>query len=319
MPVGVLLLSPQGNIVLSNQFAQDLLVQTEPELEGKNIFSLPWQFLDEEGNPLTEKMQPIHQAISQGKPVHNLILGLAQDQSSQLKAWLLLNIDPQFNNLGKLDRIVCTFNNITERKELDQKLAKSQQFLNTIIENIPLAIYVKNVENDFKFELWNKSSEMIFGVKREEILGKNIYHLLPQQQADYFRSHVLEILNHKKAIDIPEFMIHNLAGNDLLLRTQKIPIINNQKITHMLCISENITDSKNTQIALQESLEREQALAKAIQRIRQTLDIKMIFSTTALELRRVLNCERVVVYQFPPGLEWRIHRRIRESGVDIFI
>ncbi|HBW58627.1 MAG TPA: histidine kinase, partial [Oscillatoriales bacterium UBA8482] len=132
-------------------------------------------------------------------------------------------------------------------------------------------------------------------------LGKNIYSLLPQKQADYFRSHILEILNHQKPIEIPEFMIHNLAGDHLILRTQKIPIINNnQKITHMLCISEDITDSKNTQIALQESLEREQALGKAIQRIRQTLDIKTIFSTTALELRRVLNCERVVVYQFRP-------------------
>ncbi|WP_234996712.1 MHYT domain-containing protein [Planktothrix sp. PCC 11201] len=300
MPVGVLLLSPQGTIILSNQVSQDLLVQTEPELEGKNIFSLSWKFLDEEGNPLTQKMQPIHQAISQGKPIHNLILGLTQSQSSQLRAWLLLNIDPQFNSAGKLERIVCTFNNITERKKLDQKLAESQQFLNTIIENIPLAIYVKNIENDFRFELWNKSSETIFGVKRDEILGKNIYSLLPQKQADYFRSHILEILNHKKAVEIPEFMIHNLADQDLILKTQKIPIINHQKITHMLCISEDITDSKNTQIALEESLKREQALAKAIQRIRQTLDIKTIFSTTALELRRVLNCERVVVYQFRP-------------------
>jgi PAS domain S-box-containing protein len=301
MAVGVLLLSPQGTIILSNQVAQELLLQTEPELQGKNIFSLSWQFLDEEGNPLTQKMQPIHQAIAQGKPIHNLILGLAPDDSSELRAWLLLNIDPQFNNLGKLERIVCTFSNITERKKLDQKLAESQQFLNTIIENLPLAIYVKNIDNDFKFELCNKSSETIFGVQRDEILGKNIYSLLPWNQADYFRSHILEILTHKKAVEIPEFMIHNLAGHDLLLRTQKIPIINNnQKITHMLCISEDITDSKNTQIALQESLEREQALGKAIQRIRQTLEIKTIFSTTALELRRVLNCERVVVYQFRP-------------------
>lgn len=300
MPVGVLLLSPKGTIILSNQVSQDLLLQIEPELEGKNIFSLPWQLLDEEGNPLNEKMQPIYQAISQGKPIHNLILGLAQSQSSQLRAWLLLNIDPQFNSTGKLERIVCTFNNITERKKLDQKLAESQEFLNTVIENIPLAIYVKDVENDFKFELWNKSSETIFGVNRDEILGKNIYSLLPQKQADYFRSDILEILNYKKAVDISEFMIHNLAGDHLLLRTQKIPIMSNKKITHILCISEDITDSKNTQIALQESLEREQALAKAIQRIRQTLDIKTIFSTTASELRRVLNCERVVVYQFRP-------------------
>ncbi|MBD2482318.1 MHYT domain-containing protein [Planktothrix sp. FACHB-1365] len=300
MPVGVLLLTPQGEIILSNQFAQNLLFPIEPQLEGKNLFSLPVKLLNEEGKPLGEKMEFIHQAIAQGQPIRNLILGLDQQPSSATLHWLLLNIDPEFNEDQKLERIVCTFNNITERKNLDQELAKSRQFLNTIIENIPLALYVKNVESDFQFVLWNKASEKIFGVSREQILGKNIYDLLPEKQAQHFRSHILEALTHQKPIEIPEILIQTPAQGDILLRTLKIPIINHQKTTHMLCISEDITNRKNTEIALQESLEREQALAKAIQRMRQTLDIKTIFSTTASELRRVINCDRVVVYRFRP-------------------
>ncbi|WP_254174955.1 MHYT domain-containing protein [Planktothrix pseudagardhii] len=300
MPVGVLLLTPQGEIILSNQFAQNLLFSIEPQLEGKNLFSLPVKLLNEEGKPLGEKMDFIHQAIAQGQPIRNLILGLDQQPYSTTIHWLLLNIDPQFNEDQKLERIVCTFNNITERKNLDQELAKSRQFLNTIIENIPLALYVKNVESDFQFVLWNKASEKIFGVSRDQILGKNIYDLLPEKQAQHFRSHILEALTHQKPIEIPEILIQTPAQGDILLRTLKIPIINHQKTTHMLCISEDITNRKNTEIALQESLEREQALAKAIQRMRQTLDIKTIFSTTASELRRVINCDRVVVYRFRP-------------------
>lgn len=300
MPVGVLLLSPEGKIILSNKVAQDLLLQTEPELKGKNISLLPWKFFDEESKALTEKMKPIQQAIEQGKPIHNLILGIAQETSPQPGAWLLLNIDPQLNPAGELERIVCTFNDITERRKIDQKLAESQQFLNTIIDNIPLAIYVKNIDDNFQFVLWNQASENIFGVKRDNILGKNIYDLLRHEEADSFQTHILDVLTKKKPVEIPEILIHNATGNEVLLKTQKIPIINHQKITYILCMSENITDKKNTAIALQASLEREQALAKAIQRIRQTLDIKTIFSTTTSELRRVINCDRVVVYRFRP-------------------
>ncbi|TAF05008.1 MAG: response regulator [Nostocales cyanobacterium] len=49
---------------------------------------------------------------------------------------------------------------------------------------------------------------------------------------------------------------------------------------------------------LRESAEREKALATAIRRMRQTLDIKTIFAATTSELRQVINCDRVVVYGF---------------------
>ncbi|MBE9128006.1 MULTISPECIES: GAF domain-containing protein [unclassified Coleofasciculus] len=42
------------------------------------------------------------------------------------------------------------------------------------------------------------------------------------------------------------------------------------------------------------------ALARVIERIRQTLDIGTIFSATTQEVRQILNCDRVVVYQFNP-------------------
>ncbi|MDX2254288.1 MAG: GAF domain-containing protein [Pseudanabaenaceae cyanobacterium bins.39] len=44
--------------------------------------------------------------------------------------------------------------------------------------------------------------------------------------------------------------------------------------------------------------EQERALARVIERIRQTLDIASIFSATTLEVRQNLDCDRVVVYRF---------------------
>lgn len=62
----------------------------------------------------------------------------------------------------------------------------------------------------------------------------------------------------------------------------------------------NITERKQAELALQESAEREKAIAFVIQRMRQTLEIESIFSATTQELRLVLKCDRVAVYRFNP-------------------
>lgn len=46
--------------------------------------------------------------------------------------------------------------------------------------------------------------------------------------------------------------------------------------------------------------QQERTLARVIERIRQTLEVEAIFSSTTQEVRQMLNCDRVVVYQFNP-------------------
>ncbi|MBD2021213.1 GAF domain-containing protein, partial [Leptolyngbya sp. FACHB-36] len=51
-------------------------------------------------------------------------------------------------------------------------------------------------------------------------------------------------------------------------------------------------------IQQQQSLEREHVIAKAMSRIQQSLDVNTIFRNTTQEVRRLLKCDRVVVYRF---------------------
>ena len=52
---------------------------------------------------------------------------------------------------------------------------------------------------------------------------------------------------------------------------------------------------------LNKAAERQQALARTIENIRQSLDIESIFQTTTQEVRQLLGVERVAIYRFNPG------------------
>lgn len=62
----------------------------------------------------------------------------------------------------------------------------------------------------------------------------------------------------------------------------------------------DISDRKQAESALRESAQGEQAIARSIDRIRQSLDIDTIFKTTTSELRQTLKCDRVGIYRFNP-------------------
>ncbi|MFN6565661.1 GAF domain-containing protein [Dendronalium sp. ChiSLP03b] len=57
-------------------------------------------------------------------------------------------------------------------------------------------------------------------------------------------------------------------------------------------------------VQLQEQLEQQKALASVIGRIRESLDLETIFQTTVIEVRQLLNANRVAVFQFDVEKDW---------------
>lgn len=71
-------------------------------------------------------------------------------------------------------------------------------------------------------------------------------------------------------------------------------------LAYMISLAIESRDRLKAEQSLREIAERERAIGKMIQKMRQTLDIQTIFSVTTKELRKLLNCDRVGIYQFNP-------------------
>lgn len=86
-----------------------------------------------------------------------------------------------------------------------------------------------------------------------------------------------------------------------------------------VCVVRDISERKKVESALREIVNRERAIARVIQRMRQTLDIQQIFSATTQELRQAVNCDRVLVYRFNPHWSGELVAESAAAGWDLLV
>ncbi len=133
---------------------------------------------------------------------------------------------------------------IEQTRQRAAEFEETTDFLDSILETIPLMVFVKDAE-DLRFVRWNKAGEELVGFKREELMGKNDYDFFSKKEADFFTAKDREVLAGGQLVDIPEEPIQTAGGEIRLLHTKKIPILGSDgKPRYLLGISEDITERK---------------------------------------------------------------------------
>src|SRR4029077_11801415 len=141
---------------------------------------------------------------------------------------------------------------MSERKQAEDKLKNVNAFLDSIVENVPIMLFVKDADN-LRFQLFNKAGEDLLGYKRADLIGKNDYDFFPKEEADFFIKKDREVLEGKKLVDIPEEEIQTQSGIKIL-HTMKIPILDEAGTPrYLLGISEDITARQRLRTFLAQS------------------------------------------------------------------
>jgi PAS domain S-box-containing protein len=130
------------------------------------------------------------------------------------------------------------------------ELSAANLFLDSVIENIPNMIFVKDAK-DLRFIRFNRAGEELLGFSRHELIGKNDFDFFPPDQAEQFISADRETLRNHRLVDIPEETIQTKDKGMRTLHTKKIPLLDaTGEPAFLLGISEDITEAKKTQEAL---------------------------------------------------------------------
>lgn len=149
---------------------------------------------------------------------------------------------------------------ITERRRQEEEIRRVSSFLDSIIENIPDMIFVKDAR-DLRFVRFNRAGEDLLGHSRNDLLGKNDHDFFPKEQADFFTLKDRNVLGEGKIVDIPEEPINTRFKGERILHTKKVPIFDSVgKPEYLLGISEDITDRKKSEEERQDNQTKLQAI-----------------------------------------------------------
>lgn len=123
MAQGVLYQDEKGLIISANPAAERVLGVMLGEMQNRSLSELGLRVVDEEMHPFPIRLLPYNVALEAGKAVVDVVIGL-QKAGSDAPTWVMVNAIPRAEGETNVTyNVYTTLEDITERKELERKLA----------------------------------------------------------------------------------------------------------------------------------------------------------------------------------------------------
>ncbi|MET1260815.1 PAS domain-containing sensor histidine kinase [Flagellimonas sp. DF-77] len=152
---------------------------------------------------------------------------------------------------GKVTRLIGTIQDITEEVVATIKTLESEQLLRSIIDNLPLNVFVKDKES--RKTLVNNAECEYLGATQEEVLGKTDFDLFESHCAELSREEDLQVMKTLKPIIGKETIGLKKDGEATTFLTSKIPLVNIEgQAKGIIGISVDITNIKQKEDQLRD-------------------------------------------------------------------
>lgn len=146
---------------------------------------------------------------------------------------------------------------IAERQRIEQELQEQRSFLRLIIDTIPFYIFARDRMG--VFTLVNEAVASIYNTTADKIVGQHYADFNPDaDQVKHFLRQDLQILDDLQEIRVQEeHFTFNVVGMTRWLQIVKRPIIApDGRANQVLAVMADVTELKETELALRESEER---------------------------------------------------------------
>jgi diguanylate cyclase (GGDEF)-like protein/PAS domain S-box-containing protein len=137
---------------------------------------------------------------------------------------------------------VVTHEDITERHRAEQELQKTRNFLDTVIENVPATIIVKDAR-DLRYLLINQAGEDHYGIPRAQMLGKRAGDVFPAADAERIESSDRQLLETNSRQFNDAHPIETPGNGSRLVTSTRLPIIGHDgKPQYVVTVIQDVTE-----------------------------------------------------------------------------
>ena len=250
----IFMLDVNGYVETWNQGAQYINGYTADEIVGQHF----------------SRFYPLED-VESGKPEMELTVATKEGRFKEegwrvrkdgSRFWASTVITAMRDEEGKLRGFAKVTRDITERRETQETLRRTEQQLQAVLDNTSVSVYIKDCEGRYVFV--NRGFEQAYGRSRSEILGRTDGELSTPEFAEAFRAHDRRIMALQEPIVIEED-VKTYDGRPISYLSSKFPLRDGTGQAYAVCgISTDITERKKAEQRVAQLLvEEQEARAKA--------------------------------------------------------
>jgi len=323
--VGIVVTDITGKFVRTNSSYQKMIGYSEIELESMNFAA----FTHPEDLPENHKR---FMAVVRGEQ-NGFSIEKRYHHRNGAYLWVRVNCFKINVPAGKTQLFIALIEDISDRKSAEINLEQLNQQLESKVKQrtsalqvsesrfksffdfAPIGIAVADVQT-YQYVAVNNAFCQLLGYTEAELLESGTCATVSDAtdwklERPYAESMMRGEVN---SYQIEKHYIKKNGG--LILGELTATLIKDEvgNITNIVGMVRDISDQKRTAIALNQQMDRQQFLMNITQLIRQSLNLDEVLTTAVNEVKRLLNCDRVIIFQlFSDGVTKVVKEAVEPS------
>ena len=164
-----------------------------------------------------------------------------RELSEDLHRYLLASGMPAFDDQGRFSERPGTASDLSTSKRSEEAAQKAFRFLNVMVDNIPTAFQLTSVQDGYRVITSNKAAQDLYGLTREETIGRTLHDLWPKADADRMHAADLELVAGGVVQEFPDCIIQTKNRGAVHVHMCKLPLKNaSGAVTHILLIADRL-------------------------------------------------------------------------------
>jgi diguanylate cyclase (GGDEF)-like protein/PAS domain S-box-containing protein len=161
---------------------------------------------------------------------------------------------------GGVDAILAVVSDRSEISQAHREASESRSMLDSIVANLPIGVFVKDMNDDIRYILYNEACAQIVGVDASDIVGRTDLAVFSSNQGVEFRRQDAAVFAGGTSFTAEE-VIPRPSGEERIVRTIKrvLPAPPGLSPRYLLGVAEDVTERRSYQqriahIALHDAL-----------------------------------------------------------------
>lgn len=253
-----------------------------------------WRMIHEDGSEFPGQEHPAMIALKTGQEVQNVMLGVHNPKLNDYR-WINIHAVPQFKP-GEQEpyQVYTTFDDVTERKMINEALKASEMRYRLLAENVSDVIWILDV-NEMRFRYVSPSVERLRGYTADEVLQQSVEEVLVPESFQLLQErlpiYIQEYLDGHTGFHINQMEQPCKDGSTVWTEaTTSFRVNEANSHLEVYGVSRDITERKLNEQYLKQANQELQIHVKKVEQLHQELQEQAIRDPlTGLHNRRYLN------------------------------